>query len=62
MFADVAKYMNNAGIENFEVTYYEDGQPLFEPQIVDARYTGLLGIPMVTNGTITTGDNRLVTG
>lgn len=34
MFADVVTYMPNAGVESFEVTYFEDGQPLFETQTI----------------------------
>lgn len=63
MFADVATYMPNAGVESYEVTYFEDGQPLFETQTIsDPWQMAMLTIPMVTHGTITTGDDRLVTG
>ena len=63
MYADLNTFMSQDSIESIEVSYFQDGVQLFDTYTATNPWEmAMLGVPMVTNGTITTGDNRLVTG
>ena len=61
MFADVNTFMLGDAIDNIQVTYFQDGQQLFDTYTITSPWEMMmLSFPLVTNGTITTGDNRIV--
>lgn len=63
MFGELERLVPEDGIQSYEVTYYQDGQQLFDPYIIEDPWEmAMFGMPMVTHGTITTGGDRLVTG
>ena len=63
MYADLNTFMSQDSISSIEVSYFQDGVQLFDTYTATNPWEmAMLSVPMVTNGTITTGDNRLVTG
>ena len=63
MFADFETFWSNNGIESIEVNYLQDGEKLFDTYVVDNPWAmAMLSVPLVTNGTITTWQNTLVSG
>ena len=61
MFGGIETLMTNDNVASYDVTYFEDGQPLFDTfTISDPWEMAMFSLPLVTNGTITTGGDRLV--
>lgn len=61
MFGDLENAWFSEGVASYDVAFFEDGQQLFDTYTIDNPWEmAMFGLPMVTNGTITTGGNRLV--
>ncbi len=63
MYSDVNTFMQGDAIDNIQVNYFQDGKQLFDTYtITDPWQMRMLSMPMVSNGTLTTWRNTIVSG